>query len=168
MNRSSRPVSPQSGPDTASGRKNHEVRSMARTVAGFCFSCMLLGAMLLLAREHSTARAITSSRRALSFSGDVMPLFRRECLPCHAEESYNRSGLSMDSYELLMAGGRHGASVVPGDPDRSLLVQKVGAQPPFGEKMPIAPGPFQTKVRGLTEEEIAVITGWINQGAQNN
>jgi hypothetical protein len=83
---------------------------------------MLLGAMLVLAREHSSARAITPSSRAVSFSGDVIPLFRRECLPCHAEESYNRSGLALDSYKLVMAGGRHGASVVPGDPVGSLLV----------------------------------------------
>lgn len=141
---------------------------MARTFAVLCFGCVLLCAMILLAPENSSARAITSSSRTVSFSGDVMPIFRKECLPCHAEESYNRSELSLDSYELVMAGGRHGASVVPGNPDGSLLVLKVRVQPPFGDKMPIAPRQFQTKVRGLTEDEIAVITEWINQGAQNN
>jgi hypothetical protein len=141
---------------------------MGRTFVVLCFGCMLLVAMLFFARQHSSAEAVKSLSRTVSFSGDVMPLFKRECLPCHAEESYNRSGLSLDSYELVMTGGSHGATVVPGDPDESLLVQKVGAQPPFGDKMPIAPRQYRTKVRGLTEEEIAVIIEWINQGAQNN
>jgi cytochrome c len=141
---------------------------MSRAFAVFCFSCMLLVASLLLVRQPSSAGAVLFSGRTVSFGGDVMPLLRRECLPCHAEESYNRSGLSLDSYELVMTGGRHGATVVPGNPDGSLLVQKVGAQPPFGDKMPIAPRQYQTKIRGLTEQEIAVIIEWINQGAQNN
>jgi hypothetical protein len=141
---------------------------MGRFFAFSFLSSMLMGGSVFVGPDPPSADSIRRSRPPVSFRAEVMPIFRKECLPCHAEESYNRSGLSLDSYELVMAGGNHGAAVVPGDPDASLLVQKIGAQPPFGEKMPIALRGDRSRTHLLTEEEIAVISEWIAQGAHNN
>jgi len=105
-----------------------------------------------------------------SFKDDVMPIVKKYCLPCHSEDNYNPSELSLDSYELMMDGGKHGAPIVAGDPDKSLLVQKVMGNAPFGDPMPLAKklssGELQQK--RLTAEELQILKDWIAQGAQDN
>jgi hypothetical protein len=105
-----------------------------------------------------------------SFKNDVFPLISSRCLPCHAEDNFNPSELSLDSYEQLMAGGKHGSPVVPGKSKESLLVNKLGLNPPFGDRMPLNP---KKKIQAgtatwLTEAEQKVIAEWIDQGAKNN
>lgn len=104
---------------------------------------------------------------AISFKDDVMPVIEKHCLPCHAEENFNPSELSLDSYDNLMAGGKHGSPVVPGDASESIIIQKLGPEPPFGDRMPLVKkkDPVPDK---LTQEEIDTITEWISQGAKDN
>ena len=49
--------------------------------------------------------------------------------------------------------------VIPGDPDNSFLIQKLGSFPPFGDRMPLN-GPYYQQVT------IDVIRQWIQDGAQ--
>jgi hypothetical protein len=111
-----------------------------------------------------------SARQEISFSADVFPIIKKNCLPCHAEENFNPSELSLDSYKLLMAGGKHGESVVPGRSSESNLVKKLLPEPPFGDRMPLdlkkKKGRKSTKA--IPEEEIQVIATWIDQGARDN
>jgi hypothetical protein len=105
-----------------------------------------------------------------SFRADVMPIFRKHCLPCHAEESFNPSELSLDDHALLTKGGEHGAAVVPGKPEESLLVKKVLADPPFGERMPVRSKRRKAADRPaqLSEGEVQVLQEWIRAGAKND
>jgi hypothetical protein len=110
-----------------------------------------------------------SGKQARSFGRDVFPIIQKYCLPCHAEESFNKSELSLDNLELLMKGGKHGSPIVPGKPGESLLLKKLADPPPFGDRMP----PPRRQRAGqppkrLTEEEIRIITEWIEQGASKN
>ena len=50
--------------------------------------------------------------------------------------------------------------VVPGDADGSLLMQKLGPNPPCGERMPVG--------MPLTDEQLAQIRAWIDNGAMND
>ncbi len=68
----------------------------------------------------------------------------------------------MDSYELLMKGGYNGPPVIPGKADESLLVMKIGENPPFGDRMPMRSKEF------LSDEQIRLIGRWIDEGAKNN
>jgi hypothetical protein len=106
----------------------------------------------------------------VSFKRDIAPLIARQCLPCHAEEQFNPSELSLDTYDLLMTGGKHGTPVTPGKAAESILVRKLLPRPPFGDRMPLDPkkkkGEESTK--RLSEEEIRLISDWIDQGARNN
>jgi V8-like Glu-specific endopeptidase len=104
----------------------------------------------------------------LSFKDDVTPILKKHCLPCHAEENFNPSELSLDSYDNLMAGGKHGSPVVPGKASESIIVQKVGSNPPFGDQMPLVRKKNAAKPDRLTDQEIETIKEWINQGANNN
>lgn len=106
----------------------------------------------------------------ISFVKEVFPIIKRSCLPCHAEDNYNPSGLVLDTYETLMTGGEHGKPVEPGNGAESMLVRKLGSKPPFGEMMPINKKRKKGSepVKKLSEEEVRLIVEWIDQGAKNN
>ncbi len=106
----------------------------------------------------------------VSFKGDVFPVIERHCLPCHAEEQFNKSELSLDTYALLMAGGKHGVPVVPGKPEGSNLLKKLTDDPPFGDPMPLDPRwkKGQPRKKRLSDREVQVLTEWVREGAKNN
>ena len=111
-----------------------------------------------------------AENETVSFKKDVFPLVQTYCLPCHAEENFNPSELSMDNYKLLMAGGKSGPSVVKGKSAESLMVQKLGPKPPEGERMPLNPKKKvkEGKAVWMKEEEVKAIAKWIDQGAKEN
>jgi uncharacterized membrane protein len=124
-----------------------------------------------LAAQEGQAKDVPAVKNeAISFQADVVPVIKKNCMPCHAEDNYNPSELSLDSYNLLMDGGKHGKAVIPGNAGESLLVQKLGAEPPFGRRMPLDPKrkKDEPSTKKLTDEEIQLISDWITQGAKNN
>jgi hypothetical protein len=106
----------------------------------------------------------------VSFKEDVFPIVQDQCLPCHGEDNFNPSELSMDSYDLLKTGGKHGQPFVGGESKESLIVKKLGEEPPFGDRMPLNPKKKikQGKAKWLSDEEIRTIATWIDQGAKDN
>ena len=103
------------------------------------------------------------SEKKVSFSQEVFPILKKRCLSCHYPgNEFNESQLAMTTYELLLKGGIHGSPIVPGKADSSLIVRKLGPDPPFGRQMPL-----MSKEK-LSSEEIALIAKWIDQGAKNN
>lgn len=106
----------------------------------------------------------------LSYEKDIAPVISRNCLPCHAEDNFNPSELTLDSYEQLMAGGKNGVPVIPGNAEESILVKKLSKNPPFGDRMPLNSKRKvqEGKARWLTEEEIKLIATWVDQGAKRN
>jgi hypothetical protein len=106
----------------------------------------------------------------VSYKADVAPVLKKYCLPCHAEENYNPSELALDSYALLMKGGKHGDAVEPGEPDESIMIQKLTQNPPFGERMPLHSKRKKTTTppKYLSEEEVRILAEWISQGAPDN
>lgn len=106
----------------------------------------------------------------ISYKAHVVPILKQHCLPCHAEESANQSELSLDTYALLMKGGKHGPAVAPGDPGKSMLIQKLSDAPEFGDRMPL---PSRRKKKlgllmYLSDDEVKVLSQWIAQGARGN
>lgn len=94
----------------------------------------------------------------VSFATRVLPIFTRHgCTGCHG----GSGGLSVGTVAQILTGGSHGPAVIPGDANNSILIRKLGSTPPFGGRMPQG-GPF------LPDTTVAVISTWINEGAQNN
>jgi cytochrome c len=95
------------------------------------------------------------------YTAQVLPILQKNCYTCHAGATH-RGGLAIDTHDALMKGGNDGPVVVPGDPDKSLLIQLVG---PHGmlAGMPVTMPPgTRTK---LTDAEIATLTQWVKAGA---
>jgi mono/diheme cytochrome c family protein len=99
----------------------------------------------------------------VSFQKDVMPIFKANCLKCHAQgaEGYEKSGLGLYSYEAVMKGTKFGPVVKPGDSLSSVLNQVVEGRVDKSIHMPHGGSP-------LPEEDIATLKAWVQQGAKNN
>ncbi|MFN7922879.1 MAG: DUF1549 domain-containing protein [Bryobacteraceae bacterium] len=90
------------------------------------------------------------------FTKVVKPLLEEKCTGCHFKGSGRKSGLDLTSREALLQGGDHGAGIVPGDPDASLLIRRLRH-----EKKPGMPfdGPQ------LEPAVIASVAEWVRLGA---
>jgi hypothetical protein len=88
------------------------------------------------------------------FEEKVRPLLSANCFECHGPKK-QESGLRLDSRSAVIDGGDSGErAVVPGDPDRSLLVKAINH---VGEyHMP--------PKRKLGGDEIAALTEWVKEG----
>ena len=94
---------------------------------------------------------------AAFFEKNVRPLLARQCLGCHSATSQPiMGGLRLDDRDLALKGGSRGASIVPGKPAESLLLQAV-RHDAGALKMP--PGPK------MKDADLAILTQWIAMGA---
>jgi len=124
-----------------------------------------LVAGIVLASGFAIAQDTTKTARAkeVSYSKEVSPFLQKYCVTCHNSDDTHPSELYMDTYELLMKGGKHGKAVIAGNAKESLLYEKTGSEPPFGKVMP----PPKKKVRP-TPEQLEMLRLWIDQGAKKN
>jgi len=96
---------------------------------------------------------------AVSFyAKHINPILDANCVACHGEGKTS-GGLRMDSYALLMKGGKDGPVIVSGEPEKSILLQRVTLPTDHKQFMPAEGKP------PLRPEEIAWIKAWIQQGA---
>jgi hypothetical protein len=101
-----------------------------------------------------------SAQQPPSFARDVRPFLTKYCLECHNSKEA-KSGLDLETYKGLRAGGDGGEVVVPGRPDASRLVLRVeGKDKP---KMPPKKARFHPK-----PAEYAVLRAWVAAGARDD
>ncbi len=104
--------------------------------------------------------ALTSpgASHAVDYEMEIRPIFEEGCLDCHGPDK-QKSELRVDKRALLLRGGDSGlASIVPGDPKKSHLLDLVKGTDP-DEIMPPKGDP-------LTAEQIALLEKWISEGAE--
>lgn len=92
----------------------------------------------------------------------VRKLFSERCFACHGPDAKQRQGgLRLDVQESFRSAADSGeVPVVPGDPKRSEIWKRITSSEE-GERMP--PPEFGI---ALTAEEIALVAGWIDAGAE--
>jgi mono/diheme cytochrome c family protein len=88
------------------------------------------------------------------FDKSVKPVLAESCLGCHSAGAMG--GLRLDSREGMLKGGKTGPAIVPGDPDKSLLITAVRHSTPL--KMPLGGD-------RLTDAKIADLATWVRSGA---
>jgi len=87
------------------------------------------------------------------FENKVRPILAENCYDCHT--AAEMGGLRVDSRERLLQGGKSGPALMPGDPDKSLLIQAVRQSGDL--KMP--------KGGKLKPAEIQALADWVKMGA---
>src|SRR5713226_4834822 len=111
--------------------------------------CLLTFAFCLLTWFSKPALA-----EGPSFSRDVAPILRDNCLACHSS-AQKMGELIMESHASLLKGGAHGPPIIPGKAAESRMLQmlegKIQPQMPMGGK--------------LQPEQIEIIAKWIDAGA---
>jgi len=97
-----------------------------------------------------------AAQEPVRFSRDVLPLLSDKCLSCHGPDTSSRmAGLRLDTRE-----GATAKVIVPGKPDESLLLKRVT----HANAMLLMP-PARSHKAKLTEQEVATLRTWIEQGA---
>jgi hypothetical protein len=89
------------------------------------------------------------------FEKQVRPLLVQGCFGCHGPEK-QRGGLRLDSRAAALAGGDSGPALVPGQPDKSRLIQAVRYA---SDTLRMPPK------EKLTDQQVAVLTTWVKMGA---
>jgi len=98
----------------------------------------------------------------VSFNKDVRPILADNCYACHGPDRNRRQmGLRLDREEVAKSPLRSGeVAIVPGDPARSALIQRV-TNPDEQKRMPhVSSGKDR-----LSAAQIETLRRWIEQGA---
>lgn len=98
--------------------------------------------------------------RPVDFEKDVFPILDANCIACH-NLAIKENNLNLEDVANIMKGGKRGLSVIPKEPDKSLLYQMV-----TGAKGPVMP-PAGNKVEAmaLTPQQVGILRQWILEGA---
>jgi hypothetical protein len=98
-----------------------------------------------------------TSSSGISYNRDIRPILVENCFACHGADSGSReAGLRLDLRDEATASG----AIVPGDPDSSVVLDRVFSDDPE-EVMP----PPATK-KSLTAEQKELLSRWIAAGAE--
>jgi len=122
--------------------------------------CWLLKLVLVVALscccvDSAVADDTPTAEQLQHFESSIRPVLVEHCLKCHGEEKQWGS-LRLDSSKALLDGGDSGAAIVPGQPEKSLLIRAIRQQdedlkmPPKGK---------------LSDKQVADFILWIKQGA---
>ena len=119
---------------------------------------LLLAAICLLLAP--AVRAADPPQEAIAFfEQKIRPILVDHCYECHSVESTKiKSGLLLDSRDSLLKGGDTGPAIVPGDPEKSLLIIAVRRT---NKDLQMPPK------QKLTSTQIADLEAWVKMGAHD-
>src|SRR5437762_1555608 len=106
------------------------------------------------------AQAQSHPANAIDFQREIRPILSDNCFQCHGPDSGARMAeLRLDRKETVFEGRPHGAPVVPGKPEASLLYQRISASSPARRMPP------EFSHKSLKPQQIELLKRWIEQGA---
>ncbi|MBI5397511.1 MAG: PSD1 domain-containing protein [Verrucomicrobia bacterium] len=99
-----------------------------------------------------------SSDQVQFFETKIRPILADNCYKCHSAESEKvKAGLYMDTRDGLLKGGNSGPIIVPGDPEKSLMIKAVRYTDPDLQMPP--------KDKKLSDAQINDLVAWVKMGA---
>jgi len=107
-------------------------------------------------RSFAKDTTTSDAPSVVSFSKDVLPIFKNSCTVCHG----TLGGWDASSYTAVMESGDNAPVIIAKDLQASLLVQKLLGTQTIGGVMP--PGKL------LSQKEIGLIVSWVAAGAVDN
>src|SRR6184192_1159451 len=121
-------------------------------------SILVVAAIALLANPLRAADAAKASPEGIDyFEKHIRPILVDTCYKCHSAQSEKlKGGLYVDSPYGLRKGGKTGPAIVPGEPEKSLLIKAVR----YGDEELQMPPKEQ-----LSAAQVAALETWIKMGA---
>lgn len=116
------------------------------------------GEDFLLAPIQEKEMEFVALEDAEVFQHLVQPILEAKCIACHKEGKI-KGELRMDHLAGLQKGGKNGPFVIPGDLEKSLLIQRINLPLEAEEHMPP-----KNKAQ-LTEEELEILELWVAAGS---
>src|SRR5262245_8544875 len=83
-----------------------------------CLTVILLASGVLVGQTQDK-----TAEKTEFFERHVRPVLAQNCFACHTNSKM--AGLRLDSREDILKGGKSGPAVVPGDPEKSLLIAAI-------------------------------------------
>ena len=128
----------------------------------FVFAAVLLASLSgVRAADTTVPRPAGISSRAgedtAFFESRIRPILVERCYECHSADKKQKGNLLLDSREGTLKGGDTAPAVVPGDPEKSLLIKAVR----YTDKDLRMP----PKDKKLTDAQIADLVAWVKMGA---
>ncbi len=108
-----------------------------------------------------TVLTFSSAAEEVSFRRDILPILADKCFHCHGPDAGNREAelrLDVRDEAVRLDADGHG-TIVPGNPNISLLVQRIDATDPDVIMPPVDTG------KPLTDQQKGLLRDWIRQGA---
>jgi hypothetical protein len=119
-----------------------------RTTVLILAGALALGARAVVAAEDASGLEF--------FEKKVRPLLAERCYECHSPDKKVKGGLRLDLRDGWVKGGDTGPAIVPGDPEKSLLISAVRYKD-RDLQMP--------EKRKLPDDEIHILEEWVKMGA---
>lgn len=113
--------------------------------------------LLLACLTTSAASAAEDAQRVAMtfFENEVRPILVNRCYECHSEKK-QKGSLRMDNISFIKSGGDAGPAVIPGDLDKSLIIEAIRYKDPDFEMPP---------KQKMPDKEIAILEQWVKIGA---
>ncbi len=117
----------------------------------FCLALTIGAAFASIARAESK----------VDFNRDIRRILSRKCFACHGPDGKSRKGdLRLDTADGATADLGGYRAVLPGQPDRSRLIDRIESDDPDEVMPPPDSG------RGLSDDEKRLLREWIAEGAE--
>ncbi len=140
----------------AAGRTTKRPRPVTRVIRR-----SLAASVLFLTGAWSTAAQVSDQPATIDFQRLVRPILTDNCFQCHGPDPRTRQAkLRLDIEDGAFAERPSGTTIVPGDPQKSLLYQRITHE---SDTMRMPP-PRLTK-KTLSAEQKDVLRRWIEEGA---
>jgi hypothetical protein len=120
----------------------------------------LPGAEQLPIGEHGTDGPAESVplEDSVVYTRFVQPILDAKCVSCHGPDK-QKGKLRMDTYEFLLAGGKEGDGIKPGNAAESSIIYRIHLPLDDDEHMP------PENKKQIDGEELAILEWWIDAGA---
>ena len=125
---------------------------------GIIAASALAGAGLRPVAAQTDSQTPAGADKPAFYTEKVRPILSANCATCHMGAAH-KGGLSLETKDSTLKGGRDGIVIVPGDPTNSMLVKLIRHEGP-----PEDPKPMPPKGK-LSDADIATIEQWIKSGA---
>jgi hypothetical protein len=109
-------------------------------------------------KEKKEEKVVKPLEEQIVYVDIIQPILNKSCVKCHREEK-SKGKFRMDTFELLVKGGKEGDGIEPGNALDSNIIFRAELPEDDDEHMP------PEGKKDIEDHELLVVKWWIDQGA---